>query len=239
LVLSKNISHNWKNEVKNYYPILVRNPDTIKNNFNKQVVDNDLELINKNKKEFDKILIQGEIKRYFDYNYNLNSQVFFNEILKNIYEKNNLINKKPKNITITKYMVLTLYIISKIDEKIKILDSTIIKRMINYKGSGKFDNGYLGIGTPPSYFQIFKNLVDLNLIEEYEKNIYTNSIYRMSFVGKEFLKLLNKKMIDPDINFRISNWMDKPKEEALEKINTYLNTQFSSQKRKNKYLKRI
>lgn len=238
LVLSKNLYKNWKKNV-NYYFIPVIRRDKIEKDFIKQVINKDLKSINKNKAIFEKLLLEGEIKRYFDFNYNLNSQVFFSEILKHINEKNNF-HKETKNITITKFMLLTLFLISKLDNKIPNTNASVLRLMCDYKGSGKFEkNLFYGIGTPASTHYIFHNLIDLNLIEECGENTYKNKLYKISVIGETFLKLLNKKMFDPDIPFRLRKWMEMPKEEALEKINTYLNTQFSSQKRKNKYLKMI
>lgn len=199
----------------------------IEENFKIQIIDKNTQTIENMKKNFFELLNIGEIKKYFEYNYNLNSQVFFKEILKSLN-----INK---NITLTKYMVLVLHLIK---NKKNIIITKLFQLMLDYKGTKKYrnyinENGGFSIGSPTSRKKIIENLELLRLIE------IKNEIVNISELGKNFLNLLSKKSFDPDIHNRISSLCELNKAIAFHKIDTYIKNMFNPQKRKNKYLHNI
>jgi len=157
----------------------------------------------------------AKIKYYFDYNYNRNAQVFFNEIIKK--------KKLSKvNISITKNMVLLLWLIKKEDMK---SISKILKTLNNYNGTGKYEP--FPIGSVASRGLIIRNLIDLEFITE-------NGITKD---GELFLSLLVKQTFDPDLPMRIEEWKQMNEEDAYSKIDSYIFSVFTKQKNKNKSLK--
>jgi len=175
----------------------------------------------------------GQIKRYFDYNYNLNANVFFNEIMKKKFSF-------TKNISITKYMILTLFLI----------DNELVKRykdgslseanIIVYLGSTYRKELYKGkpcnvnIGTPISFCEIVKNLIKIGFVEKQE-GLKGDLVLTPLF--HEFLQLLNKRMYDKFLPVRLEEWCSTLSfDEAKIKIDKYLLDMFGHQKRKNNYL---
>lgn len=212
--------NNWRDNHQYYYVSSKFGPtkDVI-DNFKIQIINNNKEEIDNMKLMYLKFLEQGKIKRYFEYNFNMNSQLFFNEIL-------NYLDIK-ENITITKYMILLLHLLNKKNQPITYFNAR--KLMNNYNGTGKYDN--IGIGTPASSPYIIENLCMLKLVDINENTL------TLSTLGHQFLKLLSKKTFDPDIVGRLWSWMNlNNKEEAIKKIDSYIKNYFQEQKRKNKFL---
>jgi len=183
-------------------------------------------LENKNKFKF--FYEQGKIKRYFEYNYNINSNIFFKEILKSLnikYEK-----------TLTKYIIMTInYIYKEMEETFS--ESELLTKMSNYKGSGKYKNSNRifckGIGGVASRVTIIDILKNLSFLEKDKNN---KNILKKTKFGNNFYHKLHKKTFDVDLTYRLNNWMELPFEEAKDKIDKYLIDIFKKQKRKNRYL---
>ena len=169
--------------------------------------------LNYNLSFFEKNINYAERKYYFDYNYNLNSKVFFNEIIK----KKNL---SKLNISISKYMLLALW---QIRNK-KLMSLGIYDFMHNYKGSGKYEKRRLG--SVASIGTIIKNLEDLGFLDN--SGITAN--------GNSFLDSLVKQAFDPDLPMRIDIFSNNPDPDVFNKIDKYLLNVFSKQKNKNKGL---
>jgi len=193
-LLLNQYGENWKSKFKeiiiyDYYSEYSKN-----NSFIAQMED------------FDKNVKNAESKYFFDYNYNLNSQVLFKEII-------NKLDLSKKNITITKYMTLSLWLIQK--ENLTDLHN-IVRTINNYKGSGKYSDSR--IGSPASLIKIINNLRNIGLI----------SGEGITIKGEVFLNNLVKNTFDPDISQRL--FQDK------DQISKYIMKVFGRQKNKNKVL---
>lgn len=232
----QSIGENWKQSFEEIYIINT-------NILSPEHLEKEIELF-ENKEEqktkmdlFDKLVEVGKIKRYFDYNYNLNANVLLKEVYLNVFGNNKENEELYKKHNITKYVLMSLFIIKEKENQNKKI-SQILNIMINWKGSGKYNKNdlkyLLGIGTPVSQSYIFTNLVNLNLLDKY---LEKKGILSLSLEGYKFINKLSSKIYDKDLPFRIDNWCDIKFEEAKEKIDVYLINYFNRQKTKNKSLK--
>lgn len=161
--------------------------------------------------KFKGLMAAGEIKRYFDSQYNTNSFGIFGSILSSMGISNHM----------SKYGLLLLYILKSLEPK---KEGEIVHLMSKWQGSGKYQGK--GFGSVTSRLQILNNLVDMGFVER------KDTLYRITDKGQEFLSLLHKDCYDPDLSFRISEWEAMPVEIAKGKINRYINTFFGKQKKK-------
>lgn len=167
---------------------------------------------------FKDLIKRACIKYHFDYNYNLNSQVFFKEIFKKL-------RIKSENLTITKYMILLLWDIKKNQPR---SDAEILKYMRTYRGSGKYEA--CKMGSEPSFYQIFENLISLKLIERKDRGV------AVSDIGEIFLDKLVKQTYDPDLPMRLRELSKLSLKEGVSKVDKYISSIFLKQKNKNKGL---
>jgi len=195
----------------------------------------------------------GKDKQYFQYNYNINSMIFFKEIFKHLNINSNVKKQKDKykwepnhkDINMSKNMLLLLHILynSKYNEKFKIdflkkgvKKSVLIDFMSSYKGSTKFTKkskySYFTIGSAATQYSIVNNLLDLDLIS---LDKIDSEFLRSTIKGIEFFKCLNNKTFDIDLPFRLESWLDSSFDgfNIKEKIDSYLYNFFIGQKRKN------
>lgn len=168
--------------------------------------------------EYKELSKQGEIKYYFDFNYNLNSIVFTGQILKD----------KGFQGYMSKYVVmLYLILLSKKNELPETISFEGIHKIAEkWKGTEKYkETVYSPVGTPASLFLIIYHLINYGFLEKQENGRY-------KIIESDYFV---KKMFDPDLNFRLGNWMtsEEPLEEILKKIDSYLISMFSAQKKKN------
>lgn len=150
------------------------------------------------------LLKESYIKRdFFEYNYNLNSLLFFNKILKKIEIDN-------KNITLTKNYIATLFLL----KEGKMLEKDLITFMREKK-----------VGESSIFFEIIYNLRSLNLIKR------EGHFISISNKGKLFLSFLHKKSNDPYLNIRIIKDINELSLEDFKiKYEKYLYQLFSKQK---------
>lgn len=172
------------------------------------------------------------IKRYFNYNYNVNALGILGYILKEIgvsSEKNYL----------SKYELQLLYKLKELaipDENDKIITQTegkILMLMGNWKGSGKYErksHWHGNLGSVMSKSEIMKNLINMQLVNKTNGEL-RNEI-RISPLGELFLSKLHKDCLDKDLPFRYQLWQEKSIEEVKPKIDEYIKKFFGKQKRK-------
>lgn len=182
-----------------------------------------------------------------EYNYQINANIFIKEVYQHIFKNqfkniNELENTYNKN-SITKYMLLLLFLLNKKEGNIN--EPVLLELMSRHKGTGKYQDpniNWIGIGTPVSRMQIIENLYNLKFFKKIK--IKNRNIIELSEEGKLFIQKLNKKLFDPDLPFRIHYWattnnsikLNHNNEEVFNKIDTYILSAFKAQKRKNKYL---
>jgi hypothetical protein len=256
LTLEKVLGENWKDYFKKviYIKLFNYEPEHIEKHINKLLSNNGNNALNiENESDFKELYLRGKIKRYFEYNYNINSNIFFKEILK----KDNI----KIDFTISKHTIMAFYKFYNITEAEGIEEYGFQDALQKHIGSGKYTQSELiwcyGIGGVASRWQLLQNLIDLKFIERkvVSKRIVKRDIYdnNMKIVGTKevevediklfktdtghkFLKLLSKKIYDTDLTFRLNNWMLISFSEAKSQIDKYLIEMFKPQKRKNKHL---
>ena len=209
-ILSQKKGINWKSKFKNISILDTNHSHSIE----RELSFLDISI-------FDNLVKEAKIKYYFDYTYNFNAQVFFKEIL-----KKSIIGQN-KHIGITKYMILSLWLIKNNDFN---SHGDLLQQMSNYRGTGKFilearDN--YSIGSPASIMPIINNLNELGLLTDF---------YKLSLDGELFLSKLVKQTFDPDLPMRINSFQKLDLKTAYNKIDKYILSTFTKQKNKNKAL---
>jgi len=194
----------------------------------------DSEMLKESYKE--RLLIKGNVeleslksnyikKDYFEYNYNLNSMLFFGQALREVgYIKGD------HDFLLTKNYIWVIFELNK--NKLNL--STLLKKMENKN-----------IASSASRKQLLKNLKLMGLIKE--DNSFSNKCLELSQLSLDFIKKLHKKVDDPFISLRllhnnfeygynISGLKIKNVEnlsilDFMEKYEKYLYNTFSKQKR--------
>jgi hypothetical protein len=167
----------------------------------------------------------AQVKRYFDYNFNLNSLAILGNLYRSIASTN-------QPVLITKYMVQALLFVIKHGE-----DGTPKRDWLqHWKGTGKYEfveNEWWmdGMGSPASRQSMLRQLEELGLIQVCENNCTYGLAFRGTPMGIEFVGRLHKDCSDPDLPFRLSAWMGFPFAEIKPVIDKYLLTFFRRQKR--------
>ena len=168
---------------------------------------------------------RARTKRYFEYNFNMMSNVVFSDLLRHIGVSN-------QSRTFTKYQLMMIHILSK---NPGITTSEAMYLMSNYRGTGLFHKYLSGIGSAASRSQILENLADLDLIDvsrnadcSYFRLVGKSPIH-LSEKGLRLLNSLHKKTFDPDLPLRLGDWGANFSEENFSKIDRYLKTLFGKQ----------
>lgn len=220
-ILVHKYGESWR---KNFKEILVIPTD----DFSQDGISQSLLHIDKTKKErlsfFEQEIESAKVKYYFDYNYNLNSQVFFKEIL---LKRKILVGASP---TLTKYMIFVLWEIKRNLPDILVCGKghsdtpTLLlpSHLLNYMQKK-------GIGSIPSMCAIVDNLTSMGLIDFSIPSVLTSK-------GEAFIPLLVKQTRDPHISERLKGFMSLEADEAYAKIDAYILSVFGKQKNKNKSL---
>ena len=155
----------------------------------------------------------GRIKRYFDYNFNMMSNIIFNDLIRHVESKNG-------GETFTKYQMMVLHLLSK---NSGLTRYEFLEFLYEYQGTGKFTTEDGRIGTHMSRPMIVEHLVNLGFAEIEKEKI------RVSEKGQCFLSLLHDKTFDPDLHLRLEDWGLNFTEDNFSKIDRYLKTLFGKQ----------
>lgn len=118
-----------------------------------------------------------------------------------------------------------LMLLCMLADKLPIKADEIISLMETWKGSGKYaGDGCQGIGTPVSRLAIFEIALKRGALSEHIEN--GSNVYALSEAGRAFVSQLHKKTFDPDLPFRINDWVTKGDYEAMAR---YIRTIFGRQ----------
>ncbi|MBF4454042.1 type IA DNA topoisomerase (plasmid) [Acinetobacter sp. SK-43] len=162
---------------------------------------------------YQKLLNKGTAKKYFDFNYNTNSLIVFGELLRGLGVDTN-------QFIMSKYSLQVLY-----DLNIRgpVHRNNYYSLMGQWIGSGKY--ALAQIGSHASRNAILEGLIENNLLSEDDQlNI------NITQTGSMFLKLLHPDCQDADLPLRMEAWINDW-DTSRGKIERYLNTYFSKQKR--------
>lgn len=192
----------------------------------------------KERKNFYEIFSQSikvsEIKRYFNYNYNINSMGIFGYMLKDLGIDTNIHN-------ISKYSLQLLYELRNINNQViasngQMRNKThgrLISLMNQWVGTGKYkrEHSYESrLGSETSSLAIIEGLVDMGLAKMTKYG--NNSEVQITSLGELFLSKLHKDCLDKDLPFRYELWQNEDLEIIKPKIKEYLKKFFGRQKRK-------
>lgn len=156
---------------------------------------------------------QAKIKRYFEFNFNVNSAVLFGRALGNV-------GIDRSAFILSKYSLAILYYLKNIDHLF--LDEMLNRMHGKWEGTGKYQKG--SIGSVTSRAEMISKLIDIGLLDLNDKNI------SLSIKGRDFLSKLHPDCCDLDLPFRIDLWC-KEGNTAYPKINRYIRTLFGKQKK--------
>lgn len=156
---------------------------------------------------------EAKIKKYFDYNFNLNSAVIFGQVLSNV-------KILRSNFILSKNGLVILYYLKSVNQ---IQSEELLSKMSGqWIGTGKYQNG--SVGSVISKWEIIFQLIDVGLVK------YENGILSLSDKGELFLSQLHPDCCDLDLPFRIEAWC-KDFANAGPRIDRYIRTIFGKQKK--------
>lgn len=161
-------------------------------------------------------------KRYFDYNWTINSSVVFGDLLRSI-------GLDTHNFILSKNQLMILFILKNNINKMS--EGKIIKFINCYTGTGKYNiSDYTQhhiFGSPTSRVLMISKMIDIGLLESNKNNV------SLSIKGCNFLNMLHNKTFDPDLHFRLANWSIKASNDGYESvkqsIKRYINSVFGKQ----------
>jgi hypothetical protein len=157
----------------------------------------------------------AEIKRRFDYNFNLNSFAILGEVMRVV---------GATGPALTKVGIQTLYLAR---DAGPLKESEMDRRMQDWKGTGRYakDPWWLGLGSIAARAAVVEGLADAGLLDR------EGRVRVLSYKGRRLLDLLHPGCEDPDQPFRIEEWSRLSREEAYPKVDRYVRSFFGRQKR--------
>lgn len=165
------------------------------------------------------IAMQGEIRRYFDFNFLCNALPMFGAAARQAGTEGDTIPSK--------YGLQLLY---DARETGRLSDGARFDRMLRWKGTGRYAsdaNLFGGLGSSASRYNIIRELVEA----DYLQRCGTRSAQtELSKEGMAFLDLLHPDCRDADLPFRLEKWSVMPADEAKDRIDRYIRTFFGKQK---------
>lgn len=157
-----------------------------------------------------------QAKATFDYWWNSNSSLVLSELCK----WTNL----TANPLISKYELMAISLIA---ENPRIPEGELLKLMSNWTGSGKYS--YAGeIGSPASRVAILESAINRGILEITTSINSPKRTYSLTLKGESFMNRLHRKTFDPDLPFRLEDWIAAGDFSAMRR---YINTVFGRQLR--------
>lgn len=171
-----------------------------------------------NKDSFAEKLAQQQLaKKTFDYWWNANSAMVFSEL--------SAWSGIVASPLISKYGLMLLCILDGMSSPLRA--DEIIRLMEKWRGSGKYDGDewkWVGIGSYMSRAGILHGAVQRGAIAVVSDG--RDDKYSLSAAGRKFVSMLHKKTFDPDLPFRIEEWLISGNYESMAR---YIRTVFGRQ----------
>lgn len=178
---------------------------------------------------------QGEVKRYFEWNWNQNALVVMRPPLK--------ATGVSADAVISKYELQLLYFLARNPEgpavpgaavpnerytqapvqPVSWTEGRLVQVMRKWTGSGKYAQAFLG--SSASRDTIIQHLYD----KEYIARAPETKRVGVTRRGREFLNLLHPDCEDPDLPARLDIWMERGLEKSQAAIDRYIRTFFGKQ----------
>ncbi|MBK3780181.1 hypothetical protein G3A43_07915 [Paraburkholderia aspalathi] len=165
-------------------------------------------------------LEMGRMKRYFDWNWNVNSLVVLGEAQRRA-------GVPADAPPLSKYALQLLY---GLRNRLSMTEGAVVSLMHDWKGTGRYvvklGEWNPRLGSPAARVQILENLIDAGLVDRIEVSGKAN--LEVSGRGNVLLELLHPDCKDADLPFRLNTWClqgmsSKPA------IDRYINTFFGKQ----------
>lgn len=170
------------------------------------------------------MLAYGRVKRYFDWNWMVNSIAVFGVAMRQA-------GLPEKSAPMSKYALQLLYAIS---ERTPYTEGVLLRMMRDWPGTGRYSfadsKQRPRLGSMASTMQIVDNLVEASLLSRMESAEGTQFVYKITPEGRRFLKLLHPDCQDLDLPFRLDVWC-REGDASKPAIDRYINTIFGKQVR--------
>lgn len=185
---------------------------------------------------FKTLVNAGRVKQYFDYNWAVNSV----SILGDLYSR---VMHTPGPMFISKNALQAFFCIKEMQTITEFwMEQAMEPRL--WRGTGDFEgyeSRYLhGLGSPASRHRIVEQLHDMGLVslekfatinaERAGMHSLETKHYALTEAGLTFHARLHDGAMDPNLTFRLDQWMAMPLAEATHQMNRYLHTFFDTQK---------
>lgn len=154
----------------------------------------------------------GDAKRFFDYNFNVNSLAILGDCLRKV-------GVDTEEFGMSKYALQTLYGLRGVAP---LSEGRLIHRMDKWPGTGRYP--ICELGSPASRSSILAQLKTAGLVT------YEGRLVALSDRGHDFLNLLHPDCEDADLPARLEAWK-KDWPNSKPKITRYLRTFFGKQLR--------
>lgn len=169
------------------------------------------------------LLEYGRIKRYFDWNWFINSWVLIGAAERRVGLQGNL----P---TVSKYALQLLYAMRNVAPY---SEAVLFRMMRDWPGTGRYQYANKmerpSLGSMSSMIQIVDNLLNAGLLTKVEEGGQP-AMFKISVPGKRLLEQLHPDCRDLDLPFRLDAWCRKG-EAAKPAIDRYIQTVFGKQLR--------
>lgn len=171
---------------------------------------------------FRQSLEYGRMKRYFDWNWNVNALAVFGYAMRRV-------GVPADAPTLSKYALQLLYALRKMTPR---WYGQIVTLTRYWPGTGRYQyqpgEWHPRLGSPTSVSIILDNLIAAGLLEEIPRE--ASNLFGISARGKDLLDLLHPDCEDPDLPFRLDEWCKKG-EESKPAVDRYLRAFFGKQLR--------
>jgi hypothetical protein len=172
--------------------------------------------------EYQTLLNAGHVKRYFDYNFALNSF----SVLGKLY-------REASGIQAPIYLGKVDLLIMGLAAREGRLPPGLGAHLKQWVGTGKYDGFespfFEGLGSSIARQMAVIFLEDIGALALAGEGVDLH--YALTEKGREFVSRLHKDCIDRDLPFRLAGWMERPFDEVKPVIDQYLLTFFRKQKR--------
>lgn len=163
----------------------------------------------------DKLAEQQLAKKTFDHWWNANSSIVFSEL--------SMRSGLVASPLMSKYELMLICILA--EQPLPISVGKIFRLMDEWKGSGKYKDAMChGIGTAMSRYSIFESAKQRGALTL--SKVDGNDAYTLSPAGIKFVSLLHNKTFDPDLPFRLNQWL---KSYDYKSMSRYIRTVFGRQ----------
>ncbi|HDR9179280.1 TPA: type IA DNA topoisomerase [Burkholderia vietnamiensis] len=162
---------------------------------------------------FESIRHAGIARRYFDFNFNVNSLALLGTALRDA-------GVTVSDFMMSKYSLQLLYWLA---DDPHATFSSLIQAMQEWRGTGRYAPALLG--SPASRVEIIQGLQDAGLAVP-----NAAGQVRLTSTGRRFLQLLHPDCRDADLPARMAEW-ERTWPESRPKVESYIRTFFGKQKR--------